>query len=96
LKLPETLDTGHFSPVAFIWHPQTIKRPKLDACQDSGNEPEYDNPQNQAENTANHSPLEKKHRVIMKVFFHNVMDLFKDLNRVGCLHFFYKPPFFTR
>jgi len=30
----------------------------------------------------------------MKVFFHNVMDLFKDLDRVTCLHFVVNLPFF--
>lgn len=29
----------------------------------------------------------------MKVFFHNVVDLFKDLNRVGCMHFVVIPFF---
>jgi hypothetical protein len=32
----------------------------------------------------------------MKVFFHNVVDLFKDLNRVGCLHFVVSPLFFIK
>lgn len=64
-----------------------IKLPKTDACQKSDDDPEYNDPQKQTDNAANNDTFEEKHWVIMKFFSYSVMDLFKALNRVGCLHF---------
>jgi hypothetical protein len=73
-----------------------IKLPKADACQSSDDDPKYDDPQKQTDNAADNHTFEEKYRVILNFFSYGVMDLFKNLNRVGCLHFVVSLLFFVK
>ena len=70
--------------------------PKAEVDGKSGDDQEYKDPQKQTDNTPDNRTLEEKHWVIIKVFFHNIMDFFKNLNRIRCLHCIIAPLFFIK